>query len=196
MMAIKHLLEDYSEFEADSPLSLTDVSREEQRLAAFEAGYKAGWDDAVKAQEGDTRRISSDLAQNLHELSFTYQEAYAAIIKGMAPLIQQMVETVLPCAAHETLGARVSEMVMSLAKDMGHQPVEIITAPSNLLAVENVLQPDLPFSVDVKSEVSLGDGQVLIRIGSAEREVDLSAVLSEIERAVSGFFEENQKDIA
>lgn len=195
-MAIGHLLEDYSAFETDSPLKLTDVSREEQRLAAFEAGYKAGWDDAAKAQEEDTLRISSDLAQNLHELSFTYHEAYAAILKSIAPLMQKMTETVLPRAAHETIGLRVSEVMSELVEDMGQQPVEIVTAPSNLLAIEQIVPRELPFEVSVTSEVSLGEGQVCIRVGGAEREVDVSTVLAEIERIVSSFFEENQKDIA
>lgn len=195
-MTISHLLEDYGAYATAAPVSLTDVSLEEQRLEAFEKGYQAGWDDSVKAQSDDVKRVSTDLAQNLHELSFTYQEAYAAIMKSLTPLLRQMVETVLPHAAHQTLGVRLAEMISELASKHGNQPVEIVSATENVAAVEQMVSSDLPMKVTVTEETSLADGQVYIRIGETEREIDLSEVLAEIGRSVSGFIEENQKDIA
>lgn len=195
-MSIGHLLEDYGDFKSGAPVTLTDVSLEEQRLAAFESGYQAGWDDSLKAQSENALRVSSDLAQNLHELSFTYQEAYASILKSLEPLLRGMVDAVLPRAAQATLGSRISDMLYELAKVHGQEPVQIVAAPANSAAIEELITADLPLPVTVKSEPSLGDGQVLIRIGGTEREVDLSEVLAEIDRSVTGFFEENQKDIA
>ncbi len=195
-MPIGHLLEDYSDFNSGSPVTLTDISLEERRLAAFEAGYQAGWDDSLKAQAEDTMRVSSELAQNLHELSFTYQEAYSGILNALAPLLKEMVDTVLPQAARETLGSRVTEMLFELSQELGKQPVEIVTAPSNMVAIEEMIAKDVPLPVTVKGEISLGEGQVFVRVGGTEREVNLSEVLAEIDRAVTGFFEENQKDIA
>ena len=195
-MTISHLLEDYGAFATAEPVSMTDVSLEEQRLEAFEKGYQAGWDDSVKAQSDDVKRVSTDLAQNLHELSFTYQEAYSAILKSLTPLLQQMVETVLPRAAHQTLGARLTEMIGELASKHAKQPVEIVSATANVAAVEQMITLDLPLAITVKEEASLSDGQVFIRIGETEREIDLSEVLAEIDRSVTGFFEENQKDTA
>ena len=195
-MTIGHLLEDYGAYAVGTPVSLTDVSLEEQRLEAFENGYQAGWDDSVKAQSDDSMRVSTDLAQNLHELSFTYQEAYAAILKSLKPLLEQMVGTVLPRAAHATLGARLTEMLQEIASDNGKHPVEIVAASANVAAIEQMVTSDLPMPISVTDEPSLGDGQVYIRIDETERELDLSEVLAEIDRAVTGFFEENQKDIA
>jgi hypothetical protein len=37
---------------------------EEAKVASFEQGYSAGWDDAVAAQQGDQSRIRADLARN------------------------------------------------------------------------------------------------------------------------------------
>ena len=56
MMSIAHLLEDFGETHAHAPIAMDDVSLEDERLEAFEAGYQAGWDDAVKAQTEDARR--------------------------------------------------------------------------------------------------------------------------------------------
>lgn len=196
-MSIGHLLEDFGDFKSAAPVTLTDVTLEERRLAAFESGYEAGWDDCLKAQSESSQRVSSDLAQNLHELSFTYQEAYASILKSLEPLLRGMVDAVLPQAAQKTLGVRIAGMLQDLAKEHGQQPVQIVTAPANSAAVEELIATDdLPLPVMVEDEPSLGDGQVLIRIGGTEREIDLSEVLAEIDRSVTGFFEENQKDIA
>ncbi len=195
-MTISHLLEDYAALATASPVSLTDVSLEEERLEAFEKGYQAGWDDSVKAQIDDARRVSSDLAQNLHELSFTYQEASSGILKSMTPLLRQMVDTVLPRMAHETLGTRVVEMLDELVSHHATPTVEIVAAPTNVVAIEQMVTADLPMAVTVKGEPSLADGQVYIRVGETEREIDVSEVLAEIDRSINGFIEENQKEIA
>ncbi len=195
-MSIAHLLEDYGVYAAGTPVSITDISLEEQRLEAFEKGYQAGWDDSVKAQSEDARRVSTDLAQNLQDLSFTYQEAYAGVLSSLEPLLRGMVDAVLPHAAQKTLGSRISDMLFDLAKEHGQQPVQIVTAPSNGAAIEELLTEEPPLPVTVETEASLGDGQVIVRIGNAEHEVNLSEVLAEIDRAVTGFFKENQKDVA
>lgn len=195
-MAIGHLLEDYGAFVAGTPVSITDVSLEEQRLEAFENGYQAGWDDSARAQSEGAQRVSADLSQNLHELSFTYQEAYAAILKSLKPLLQEMVSTVLPRAAQVTLGERLSETLLEMASDNGKHPVEIMAAHENVAVIEQMITTELPMPVTVTNDPALSDGQVYIRIGDNEREIDLASVLIEIDRVVDGFFEENQKDIA
>ena len=82
---------------------------EEAKLAAYEQGYKAGWDDAAAAQSEDQTRIRADLARNLQQLSFTYQEARAHILKAVEPLLEEMVNRRLPDTARETLAPLVLE---------------------------------------------------------------------------------------
>ena len=195
-MSIGHLLEDFGEFARGTPVAITDVSLEEQKLEAFEKGYQAGWDDSAKAQSDDSRHIASDFSQNLQELSFTYHEAHAAVLKSLEPLLRQMVETVLPQAAHQTLGARLTDVLHELAKKQGAQPVELVTSPSNVTALEELVTAETAMPVTITEEPSLGDGQVYIRFGQVEREIDLTEVLQGIDQAVSGFFEENRKETA
>ena len=196
-MTISHLLEDFSTIERGLTVSLTDLSLEEQKLESFEAGYKAGWDDAVKAQDEDGRRISSDFANNLHDLSFTYEEAMSGMLRALQPLLTEMVHTVLPKLSRETLGTRVIGMLHDIAKQQGRNPVEIITAPANMTALEPLVAgiEGLP-PVTLLPEPTLGEGQVHIRMGDSEHEIDLDAVLAEIDTAVSAFFDDRQKEIA
>ena len=197
-MGISHLLEDFSTMVTGSPVVLTDIMLEERRLEAFENGYRAGWDDSVKAQTEDNKRVSTDLAQSLHELSFTYQEAYTAVLTALEPLMRQMVDVVLPHAAQATLGTRLVEMLHEMAAEIGRQPVEIAADPGNLDVVKKILSSgeQLSMPVTVVAEPTLGSGQVFLRAGATERGVDLKEVLAEIDRAVTGFIEQNQKDVA
>ena len=64
---------------------------EEAKVASFEQGYSAGWDDAVAAQQGDQGRIRADLARNLQSLSFTFQDARSHVLQSIKPLILEMV---------------------------------------------------------------------------------------------------------
>ena len=45
--------------------SVQAAAVEEAKLAAYEQGYTAGWDDAAAAQSDDQTRIRADLARNL-----------------------------------------------------------------------------------------------------------------------------------
>jgi len=195
-MSIAHVLEDFGACARGNPVSLTDVSLEEQRLEAFEKGYQAGWDDSVKAAQEDSRHVSAALAQNLQDLSFTYQEAYTAVLDAFRPLLDDVIASVLPTLMRHSLGAQVAEALHDMARERGHQPIEIVTAPANVTAIETVLAREEDLDLTVSEEPTLTEGQVQIRFGQQEREIDLQGVIAQIERAVADFFEENRKDIA
>lgn len=196
MRGIAHLLEDFGALAEGDPVSLSEESLEEVRLEAFENGYQAGWDDAAKAQKDDMMRISADFAGNLRDLSFTYHEACNGMLAALRPVLTGMVETVLPKLAHQTLGARVVEHLESLASEALAQPVEIVIAPANLEALETLLEgrDDLP--TRLRAEPSMGEGQVHLRIGATEQEIDLDSVLADIAQAMSGFVSQTQKESA
>ncbi|MDX1785350.1 MAG: flagellar biosynthesis protein [Roseovarius sp.] len=188
-MSIAHILDDFGTPDAETTISISDVTLEEERLAAFESGYKAGWDDATKAQQEDRKRISADFAANLHDLSFTYREAQSGLLAELEPLLTGMVETVLPRLAHASLGLRVVEMLQDMARAASDAPVQIVTAPSNAEVMEELIEKHVEFPVTVRREETLGEGQVHISFGGSETRIDLQAVLAEIDSAVTGFFE-------
>ncbi|HEY9039541.1 MAG TPA: flagellar biosynthesis protein [Roseovarius sp.] len=195
-MSISHLLEDFSGGSDEHSISISDVSLEEQRLEAFENGYKAGWEDAVKAAEDDTNRISTDFAANLQDMSFTIQEAQSSLLVALRPLLTSMVNSVLPSLARQTLGARVLETLGEIAHTAASGPIGIVTAPQNISALQKIIDEQEISNVQITAEPSLGDGQVHIRAGNAEQEIDLDAVLAQIDATLTGFFEDRQKDIA
>ena len=187
-MSIAHLLEEFGELTDGVPLAMTDVSLEEERLAAFEKGYQAGWDDAVKAQSEDVRRITTDLAQNLQDLRFTYEEAYGAVMTALRPLLMEMAGAVLPRLASESLAPRIVEMLHEQARAQGRQPVEIAAAPEDLPRLAHLTEDGL--DITLAADDTLGAGQVYLRFGESEAEIDLPGVIADISAAVSAFFDE------
>ncbi|PVA09659.1 flagellar biosynthesis protein [Pelagivirga sediminicola] len=195
-MSIAHLLEDFSSVSSGQSISITDVSLEEHRLQGFENGYKAGWEDAVKAANDEASRISSDFAGNLQDISFTLQEAQLGILAAMRPLLSGMVNTVLPQLARQSLGLRVLDTLEGMARAVADGPVEIVTAPGNIDALQALIDERNIADVRLTGEPTMGEGQVHVRAAGSEQEIDLDAVLGQIETAVNDFFEDKQKDIA
>ena len=195
-MSISHLLEDFgTKSVSRASIAMTDVSLEEQRLESFEQGYKAGWDDALKAQNNTAVQISEEFARNLQDLSFTYREAYAHILKSMNPLLSQIVETVLPEMAQQTLGLRVVEQLQEMVKATGDTGIEVRVSSANQSAVAGLLKQEFGFPVAIEDDASLSDTQALLKFDETEKQIDLGEVLSCIGQAVSGFFHEHQKEV-
>jgi flagellar assembly protein FliH len=179
-------LEDFgSSFYPMSRVSHSEETLENERLEAFDKGYRAGWDDAIKAKSDDSDQLSDTLAQNLQDLSFTYHEAHAQVLSNLAPLFDEILQKMLPAIAKDTLGEHISEQLTRAAKEMGTVTVEVIVAPG---AGEEVSQcingavSSLP--VSVKESGSVGVGQAELRLGGKEIAIDLTSVTSQITQAV------------
>jgi len=196
MMSIAHLLEDFTPRDVSQNVTLTEVSLEENRLEAFESGYKAGWDDSANAAKNDEDKITVDFANNLRDLSFTYHEACSGMMSALEPLLTSMVKTVLPKLAHQTLGLRVINQLSDMARENINNPIEIVTAPTNLDALRSLVEQQNDLPITIVTEPSCGEGQVHIRTLTQEYEIDIDGLLNDIDLAVNGFINQPQKETA
>lgn len=164
------------------------IDLEEERLQAFEKGYRAGWDDAAAAHSGEQSRISTELGQNLQDMSFTYHEAYTALSREIGEVLRELVAKVFPgaigAALIETTQARVAAI---LAENT--VPVEIIVAPQNVARLEELVSGQAAPPLKIVAEGSLGEGQAYLRFGTAEQKIDMGEVLEELVELVERFAE-------
>lgn len=189
-MSVSHLYESFS-VRAASPKQQAEFAEdalEEAKLAAFEAGYQAGWDDAVKAQGSADNKLSEEFLQNMQDLSFTYQEAFSKVSAGMKPMMSEIVTKLLPEMAARSLGAQITEQLHQLLQDQGDALVEIAVAPAKCAIVEGLLNDQAAIPFVVVAEPALSDGQVYLRAGQSEREINLDAVLEGISNGLEAFF--------
>ena len=189
MRALRLEVFDTSQAADGSPLPLVEATAaEEAKVAAFEQGYSAGWDDAAAAQQGDQSRISADLARNLQSLSFTFQDARSHVLQAIRPLMLEMINRLLPEVAHEALAPTVLEALTPIADEMSDAPMTLVLNPAVRSQVEDLVSKATGLPLVIEEEPSLSEGQVYIRFGTAEAKVDLDRVTADISAAVRAFF--------
>ena len=173
---------------ADRLPESAQVEVEEMRLAAYEQGYSAGWDDSVAAQSDEVARLRADLGRNLTEMSLSYRDARCHVLGTLEPLLHDMVTKVLPTIAHQTLGQIILEHLRPVAETMSAAPIIVTTAPSNRAVVEKLLTAQTGLPITVREEPTLGDGQAFLKAKGSEIRVDLDDVIVAIAGAVATFF--------
>lgn len=146
---------------------------EAARVQGYEAGYKSGWDDAVKSQADDRQAIGAELAQNLRDLSFTYFEARDEIISALTPFLEQLVDALFPALlAESTASSVVAELTSKVHKacDGGGR---LYLSPDDLDVVRSLLNDAGVENITLLEEEALFSGQA--RLCAAAREVEFDA---------------------
>lgn len=186
MTALAAFLEDFGSPRAGASLpTVSEDILETERLEAFDRGYRAGWDDAIKAKTDEGAQLADEVIQSLQDLSLTYHEVHAQVLANLGPLFDEILQKILPSLARESLGAHVADELTRIARDMGTVQVQIAVAPG---AAEHVTQfvngalTSLPVSVIEASDIP--HGRADLRLGRREISVDLSEVTAQITAAV------------
>lgn len=189
-MAIAHLLEDFSVIDRpEQPVQEMSADEvEDIRLASFEQGYAAGWDDALRVQAEDKSRAVSLLAQHLEDFSFTYQEAMSQMTRAVEPVFRTLVEKVLPEAMMQGIGAQIVEQSLALARGQVDQPVSLVVPVGTAAALKPILKKELPMEVTLRESAEIAPGQVQLRIGDSEREIDSERLLASLSESVEAFY--------
>ncbi|MEP5731463.1 MAG: hypothetical protein ABJL67_19065 [Sulfitobacter sp.] len=190
MTSMSHLYSDLSAFK-NVGATLThflEEDVEDAKLSSFEGGYKAGWDDAAKAQNAEDTQLRADILQQLQDMSFTYHEAYSKLTAGMQPLMLRLIKSVLPVAIQKTLGAHIVNEINMLVENQTDGLLELAVSAEGHATIAALLedQTEIPFSIT--SDPTLSDAQVFLRIDNVEREINLDTILAQVTDAVDAFF--------
>lgn len=179
---------------APAPLDIDHDAFEEERLAAFEKGYSAGWDDAVAAQEAEGARLRADIGQNLQELSFTYHEARQNVLMALKPLLSEMAAKLLPALARQSLAQMVAEQLFPLAESLSSVPITVVANPHSLPQIEEVMAQRSGLPLVFAAEPSLSEGQAYLKFAETETRIDLDEVIHLISAAIESYFTANQQE--
>lgn len=169
---------------------------EAEKMAAYERGYKAGWDDAVSAQAEDESRIGAEFARNLQDLGFTFHEARNHVMRAMEPLLSEVVSKVLPSIVSETIGQTIIEELLPIAENASDAPIEVVIAPSTRPSLEKLLDEKLAVPLSIVEEETLAEGQVYLRMGSVERHIDMTNTVDKIGHAIQAVYELNSEALS
>jgi len=178
----------------DAPEETEASALEDEKLQAFEAGYQAGWDDAIKAKSDAQEKMKDELQQNLLDLSFTYQEALSTMTTSIKPVLEQIVEKLLPKLVEGALSAHVIEQVNEHVEANIPKKVEIVVSRDSEAVVTNLIERALPSPFEIVGSDTVTSGQAFIRINSDEREINLDDTIKLVSEAISAFFHEVEKE--
>lgn len=171
----------------------TAAEIEQNRMAAYEQGYKAGWDDAVRSEAEEQSRIGAEFARNLQDLGFTFHEARTHVMKALEPLLSEMVNKVLPELVSETLGQTVLEQLLPMAEDASDTPIEVLVSSQSRAAIQQLIDETLTIPLEIIEEPSLAEGQVFLRMGEQEKKIDMDAAVEKIGQAINSVYALNEE---
>jgi hypothetical protein len=147
----------------------------------YDAGYKAGWEDAEKRDEADARRLSEALLHSVQDLTFTLHEARVHVLKLIRPLVEAMIGSLIPQVAEATLPMIVAEEIEKIAMDLAEEPLVLRICGDDRMALERALsEAQASLRVKLVAEPSLVQGQVLISTESFEKRIDLDEVRTRV----------------
>ncbi len=188
-MTVRLVLEDFASNspqipEPDAPVALT----ESDRLAAYDVGYKEGWDDAhaAKAQEHD--RIGVELARSLQDLSFTFYEARVQVTKSLEPLVTAIVAQVLPRLSTMALAEQILAVLTPLAEETNTPTLALLCASEDIDTLKTLIGSNHGLPLQLTPEPSLMPGQAKFVLGHETHEIDVTVLNTQIKGLVSDTF--------
>ena len=203
-MNIRYALEDFGDVlnapsheDAGAQITFTradfEIQLETRKLEGYEAGYQSGWMDATKAMTEENARLQSEFARNLEDLGFTYQEARSHVLSTLEPLLNQMLQVVLPKVLEQALGPIVAEAIMPLAAEMSDTPIDVLVSPGSRPTLEAFLKDAGAVPFEIIEKDTLPDGQIYLRSGESECSVDLTSAVARISDAVAALYHVTEK---
>lgn len=190
MTSISHRYADFSPLDSDGQISESvPIDRvEDQKLQSFEEGYQAGWTDAEKNHAAEHKNIAEEILHTLQDMSFTYDEALARLNRGLKPMFEQMMTTLLPQTASAALRAHVIEQLVELAATQTQAKIVLRVSEMDLPMLEDLLEGvELKLPVSVTADPTLSAHQLFVALDSLEREINLDDVCQEIKAAMNAF---------
>lgn len=169
---------------------------EHERLAAYDEGYAAGWDDSSKAAEADLAQSEAQMRAHLQDLGFTFHEARAHVMRTVQPMLNAIVEKALPQLLHDTLGHRITADLTAMIEEAGDADITLLVASDQGDRVRNLLGGISSLPIDVHEESTLGAGELHLRLGHCEREIDLRALETTIGDALRALDTLNKETFA
>ena len=196
-MAITHLLEDFSSGSSTSNVMnlMSEDALEDLRLESFEKGYSAGWEDAFAAQDTDRTRIANGLANSLGEMSFTYQEALSEMMRSVQPVLRNLVDLVLPEIMQQTIGTHIIEQLSDMIRDSASGPASVVVPIGAGASLASIVTLNMPMPVKITEDASLDPGRAYLRLGTSEREIDSTALITSIRDSVDAFSYQINEDL-
>lgn len=159
----------------------------EEAMAAFDEGYRNGWEDCAKAEAEANRRIGTDLATNLQEMALVYDEARADVLAALGPLFEDMAAQLLPRLAAEAVAPTVIAELRAAAETASAPQAVLFAPPGAMAQLARLIEMQEGLDITLRAEPAFAEGQVSLRFGTLRRDIDLAEAARRMSEALRAF---------
>lgn len=175
--------------EPEVPGYVTTEEVEEIRLAAYENGFNAGWEDSTQQAERAEAERRAVIERQMEALNFTYHEVRGHVLRAIEPLLEAMLQSVIPAAARASVVPEMIEQLLPLANAASETPITLRVAPGTRADFETAFR-GLPMPpVSIAEDPALAEGQAEFLFDPQQTRVDLSQVAEDLRAAVGRFYQ-------
>jgi len=163
---------------------------EDAKQAAQKAGYDQGYQEACTKMEACHSEAIRDMAAAFHDHEFSHTEARRTVLDSLQPLIEKLVDVILPEMAHLGFADVVFQQVNNIASSLTDGPV-ILRCPETYRAPleELVRKLDGPLAnIVVISDSDLGPTEVRLTSPQSELHIDIDTAIESIRDSVLDFY--------
>lgn len=156
------------------------ASLEAARSEGYEAGYASGWDDAIASDQTSRMRLEAEFERNVQNLAFTYTEAVSHVREELKGFLTEIIDTFFPAITPFALREHIRCELQKIGEEISDAPIEIVTSPDCNTVVSDMMTSDFSMPIRLVEDTSLSAGQVYLRLGSKEVDVDLGTLVSAV----------------
>ncbi|MCC5970252.1 MAG: hypothetical protein JJU15_09890 [Pararhodobacter sp.] len=172
-----------------APAAQTGEATEEVKLAAYERGYVAGWEDADRQAERAALERRAGVERQIEALNFTYHDARGHVLRAMEPVLQAVLETVVPEAARASVIPEVIAQLLPLAQSASEMPVTLRVPPGSRTTFEAALAGLVLPPLEISECARLGPAQAEIAMEQKETRVDFTQATEDLCGAIARFYQ-------
>lgn len=175
--------------EPEVPSLVTEEQMEEIRLAAYEHGYNAGWEDSGQQAERQEAERRAAVERQIEALNFTYHEARGHVLRALEPVFESMLQILVPEAARASVVPMVVEQLLPLADISSEAPVTLRISPGTRADFEAAFTGMPLPPLDLVETPEMAPGQAEFAFENQHTRVDLSHVVDELHAAIRRFYQ-------
>lgn len=185
-------------FDLADPGSSFQVSVSQQlrnaRKQAYEQGFADGAANAADKAQAERSAFAAQVAETLDDLWISQTEAAAHALTQVRPIIEALLDSVIPGLALQALRHQVAALVADALDEAPHQPIEIRVAAENMLAIQAALAPGNDWC-RIVADPQIGPLQARIDWSQAAWQVDIDDTVRSCRQCISDFFASGSRSV-
>ncbi|MEL6958421.1 MAG: hypothetical protein AAGL89_05645 [Pseudomonadota bacterium] len=163
----------------------SDQPAEAARHPEYERGFAEGRAEAMASVEAGRRDAIAQLAGQLDDVNFGFEEARTQILVSLRGLMTDLADTIVPEVLNETFSQHLIETVLDVAEYHCAEPVIISVSPDNHASIEAALASSQAM-FDINADHNLTDDQVTISHQESQQIIDFDALRRSLRTALLG----------